>query len=279
MAEIREIRDLPLSALNIGTGQVRVKIAEEGIAELASSIAAVGLLEPIVVVETDEPEKFEILTGQRRFLAHTKLGRETIKCAILDERVDDIDAKVISLTENLVRADLTTAEKIDACTWLYNKYGSIGSVAEHTGLSQNTVREYVKFDRLLPSLQALVKEGEVDIKNALRAQDAATAAGEGESSTEEEAVVLAKEMSALSGAQAEKLKKDRIQSPDKPVAAVISDSRSGKIIQTVVTLTSSSNEALSQFASTQGQTKDDAAATLIERALTEEGLLSADSEG
>jgi len=278
VAEIKEIRDLPLDSLNIGVGQVRVKISEEGIAELASSIAKVGLLEPIVVVETDDPGKYEVLTGQRRFLAHHRLGRETIKSAILDERVDDVDAKVISLTENLVRADLTTPEKIDACTWLYNKYGSIKAVSEHTGLAANTVREYVKFDRLVPALQEMVKSGEVDIKNALRAQDAATASAEIEATAEEEAVLLAQEMASISGAQAEKLKNDRIREPRKPLASVISDSKSGKITQTIVTLTSSANEALNQFASSQGQTKDDAAATLIERALTEEGLLVEESE-
>ena len=276
MAEIQEMRDIALSQLVIGTGQVRVSNVGANIEELAASIAKVGLLEPIVVVETDEEGKYEILTGQRRFLAHAHLGRETIKCGILDERVDDVTAKIISLTENLVRDDLTTAEKIDACTWLYKKYGSIKVVSEETGFNQSTVRQYVKFDRLVPRLQELVSNGEVDIKNALRAQDAATAASESEEGLEEEAVVLAKEMSSLSGAQAERLKKDRIQSPSKPIEEVIDDSKSGKVTQTIVTLTSSVHGALQKFASAQGQTQDDAAAGLIETALSDEGFLASE---
>lgn len=274
MAEIKEIRDIPLKDLVIGTGQVRVKVGDN-IDELASSISKVGLLEPIVVVESDDLGKFEILTGQRRFLAHTQLKRDTIKCAVLDEKVDEALAKIISLTENLVRDDLTAAEKIDACTWLYKKYGSIQVVAEHTGLKETTVREYVKFDRLVEGLQELVQEGTVDIKNALRAQDAATAAAANdETKLNDEAVMLAKEMQSMSGAQAEKLKKDRISTPEKPIEAVIDDSKTGKVIQAIVTLTSSTHQALQMYASAQGQTQDDAAAGLIEQSLGLEGFLS-----
>lgn len=261
----------------IGQGQVRTRRVGGNIDELAASINKVGLLEPIVVVETDDEGRYEILTGQRRFLAHEQLGLPTISCAILSERVDEVTAKVISLTENLVREDLALPDKIDACTFLYKRYGSLQTVAEETGLPMREVREYVKFDRLIEPLKEMVQAGEVDIKNALRAQDAAAASAGAEASENaaEEAVLLAKEMSQMSGAQAEKLKKDREADREAPVESVIEDSKTGgKITQIIVTLTSSIHESLQRYAKAEGQNQDDAAGSLIERALTEEGYLA-----
>ena len=107
-------------------------------------------------------------------------------------RTDTIDehlAKGISVTENVMRLDLTRKELIDSCTSLYKKYGSIKDVCEATGLPQLTVGLYVKYDRLVPKLKKLVDDGEVDMKTALRAQDAASVTGV---TNEEEAVVFAK---------------------------------------------------------------------------------------
>ncbi len=274
-----EIRDIPLSDLVIGKDQVRTHVNSENLGELAASIAKVGLLEPIVVAEAEEPGKFEILTGQRRFLAHAQLDRSTIQCVILAVRPDEGLAKVISLTENLVREDLTLPEKIDACTSLYKKYGSIAAVAEVSGLREATVREYVKFDRLVPKLQELVTAGEVDLKNALRAQDAAsTAAGVGEVD-ESEAELLAREMGEMSGVQAEKLKKQRQAHPDEPVASVIEQAKTGgKVTQVIVTLGQGVHLSLQTYAAAEGQTQDDAAGSLIEQALGDEGFLTVPEE-
>ena len=87
-----------MDSLEIGKGQVRLRDVGKDIDELAASIAKVGLLEPIVVAPGSAPGKFEIITGQRRFLAHKKLGAETIMAAVLDTAVDETEAKVISVT-------------------------------------------------------------------------------------------------------------------------------------------------------------------------------------
>lgn len=276
-----EVRDIPLDALVIGKGQVRKRHIDDYLDELADSIAKIGLLEPIVVVESEEPGQFEVLTGQRRFLAHQRLresGRlpaATIPAVVLAERPDDTAATVISLTENLVRADLSLADKIDACTKLYKKYGSVQAVAEETGLPLREVREYVKFDRLIPELQELVNSGGVPMDKALRAQDAASVTGE---INTEEAVVLAQEMTGMSGAQARKLAKDREANPDKPVEAVIEESKSGKLVQVIVTLAQPLHASLQTYAKEQGQGQDDAARGLIEHGLEAEGFYSTETE-
>ena len=88
--------------------------------------------------------KYEIITGQRRFLAHQELNKPTIWAAVLDKRVDEITAKVLSVTENLVRRDLHSHDLIDVCTFLFRKYGSVRAVCEESGLSQTKVSQYVK---------------------------------------------------------------------------------------------------------------------------------------
>jgi ParB/RepB/Spo0J family partition protein len=126
------VKEIPLDDIIISTGQVRVRDVGKEIDELAASIAKVGLLEPIVVCPAEKAGKYEILTGQRRFLAHKQLKKPTIRATVMSKRVDDATAKALSLTENLVRRDLHSRDLIDACTALYKKYGSIAAVAQET---------------------------------------------------------------------------------------------------------------------------------------------------
>ena len=267
----REVRSVPLKDLEIGLGQVRKADVGKDINELAESIRKVGLLEPIVVAPADTPGKYEILTGQRRFLAHQELGAEDILAVVFDERVDETTAKVISVTENLVRRELNRRDLIDACTALYKRYGSMKDVAEATGLPYNKVREYVKYDRLIPELKGLVDEGGVDLKVALRAQTAAEVEG---AADPQDAVTLAKEMSGMSGAQQKKVTEERQQAPDTSVEEIIEQAKTGsKITQMVVTLSETVRSSLQQYAQAEGTTQDDAAGSLLEESLMSKGFL------
>jgi ParB family transcriptional regulator, chromosome partitioning protein len=268
MAKIREIKDLPLDSLVIGKGQVRVRDVGKDIDELAESIKKQGLLQPIVVCESGETGKYEILTGQRRFLAHKELKKETITACILDKKVSESEAKLISVTENLVRRDPNNKDYIDACTWLYRKYGSIKAVAEELGLSQSKVGMYVKYDRLMPEMRALVDEG-IEMKVALRAQDAASVTGVYDSA---EAVKLAKEMSKMSGAMQKRVVEKMKEKPTAVVDDVLEAAKSGeKISQIIVTVGGVLHQSLKQFAKDEGSTLDEAARTLIEEGLTGKG--------
>jgi ParB family chromosome partitioning protein len=249
----------------------RVRAVKNVIRELADSIRKIGLLEPIVVCPAEKAGKYEIITGQRRFLAHQELKKQTILAAILDEKVDETTAKVLSISENLVRRDLNRTDLIDACTSLYKKYGSIQAVCDETGLPRHKVTDYVKYDRLSGKLRTLVDKGEVNLKAALRAQEAAELSGDIKG---EEAVKLAKEMSQMSGAQQSKLVKQIEEEPKASVDKLIEAAKSGeRITQVVVTLTSATHQSLSKYAKDEGTTMDDAARTLIEEGLSLKGML------
>ena len=274
MPRITENRDLPLHNLVIGKGQVRTSEIGKDIEELADSIRVQGLLQPIVVCKSREkPEKWEILTGQRRFLAHKSLRKQSITAAILDGHVDEQTAKAISITENLIRRKLSGKDLIDGVTYLYSIYGTQKAVVEATGLPREAVRKYVKYPRLTPDLKKLVDDGTVDINAALKAQDAANVQDDGEPDPDATRT-LALSMTKMSGAQQKKIIEQRKENPDKSVDDIIEDAKSGgKIFQVTATITKSTHTALQKYARREEILQDEAAATLIEHALTSEGLL------
>jgi ParB family chromosome partitioning protein len=274
MARVTEYREIELEKLEIGKGQARQRVSDRGIPELAESIAKQGLLQPILVSPSGDG-RYEILIGQRRFLAHQqlldsgKLDRPVIMAAVLDERVDEAEAKAVSLTENLLREGLSQIDTIDACTYLYKKYGTVKAVAQATGISDGLVGQYVKYPQLIEGLKELVDEGSVKVETALRAQRIAGRGGEVDA---EAAVELAKEMSGMSGAQQKKLASSAEEKPDADASDLIEDAKTGaKIQQIVVTLTATAHGQLQRYASDLGSTQDDAAGTLIETALAAAG--------
>ncbi len=272
MAKIVEYRNIPLDHLVIGKGQVRTSDPGRDIDQLAKSIKAQGLLQPIVVCPAHQAGKWEILTGQRRVLAHKMLVRESIAAAVIDERVEEAEAKAISITENLIRRNLVGRELIDGITYLYNIYGTAKAVADTTGLPYPKVLDYVKYPRLRNELKKMVDEGDIDVNVALKAQDACS--NENSNVNVEEAVRLACEMSLMSGAQRKKIAKDRKANKNKRLEDVIEDAKSGsKITQIVVTVTADTHGAIGRFAKEQGTTQDEAASMLIEQALSSHGLL------
>ena len=272
MVKIVEYRELPLGDLVIGQGQVRTQNPAKDVDELARSIESQGLLQPIVVCPARDPAKWEILTGQRRFLAHQRLKKDSIYAAILSERVDEARAKTISITENLIRRKLSGPELKDGILYLYNIYGTIKDVADKTGLPYERVRGYVKYPRLLSELKEMVDDGRVDVNVAVKAQDA-SGYEEGDANADV-AVKLAQEMGRMTGAQQSKIAKERKEHPDKPVDEVIEQAKSGaKVTQIVATITQDTHAALRQFATDEGANQDEAAAMLIEEALVGHGLL------
>lgn len=275
LTRTKEVKELPLEQLEIGTSQARTRDVSKGIEELAESINKMGLLEPIVVCEVGE-NQYEIITGQRRFLAHQFLGRDTILAIVLKERVAPDLAKAISLTENMVRQDISTSDYIDACTALYRRYGSIKAVAEELGLPPNKVSQYVKYDQLKPSLKEMVDDGKLELKVALRAQKAA-ADDKGEVN-EEAAVVLAQEMKGMSDLQQRNVEKAAEENRGATADEIIEvGRRQPRQKQIVVTLSEILHGALQKFATDESTNQDDAAATLIETALTDRGYYGEES--
>ena len=275
MAKILEHIEIALDDLVIGKAQARTEDVDKDIDQLAMSIEACGQLHPIIVCEAEEKGKWEILSGQRRFLAHQKLGKEKIEAKVLDGQVSETEAKAISITENLVRRKLSGKELTDGITFLYNKYGSIGDVSKATGLSPYVLKPHIRYPRLIEALKKLVDSGEVELRVALDAQDAATDSGTG-NVNEENAVVAAKEMQQMSGGLRKSVKREMQKNRSKSVHDVVEDCKGGSgTVELKVTLSSNTKEALDSYKQKEDiGSEAEAAMSLIEDALTDKGFLA-----
>jgi len=278
LIKFKETREIPLTELCIADGQVRLSGVTTDIHELASNIAAVGLIQPIFVRETDlAGYKYEIVAGQRRFLAHMELQRGTILCHILDEsngKYSLEDIKMFSLSENLVRTDLARTDIINACTALFYKYGTIQAVADGIGLPYSRVSQYVKFAQLTPELKSMVESAQVNLQTALNAQNAANQVGGDD--VLGNAVKFAIEMSPLANATQKNLTKTVVNAisagTQAPIESIIEESKAlSKVVSVTVSLGPDILARLDAFASEEGTNRDGAAFELIEDALGTKG--------
>jgi ParB family transcriptional regulator, chromosome partitioning protein len=153
-SDFPKVVEVNLVQIRPNPNQPRKTIDEEALAELASSIEQHGLLQPIVVKEANAG--YVLVAGQRRFLAHQRLGRETIFAIITQG-----DADEIALIENLQREELNPLEEADAMARLMESHGYTQQrLGEVLGRKQNTISEIL-------SLAALPQE----IKEEYRTSD------------------------------------------------------------------------------------------------------------
>lgn len=271
------VQELPLASLVIGLGQTRVREVGKEIPELADSIDAKGLIEPIVVAPSASQQgMYEIICGQRRFLAHQELLRRdpsrspTIRAQIFSRSLTEEEAKEYSLIENVERLDPPKRDLIDAVTYFYGKYGSDREVAAELGLSLAKVRRYLRAPRLCQELREMFDSGEVRLEDALRAQDAASVTGVLDV---QEAIAFAREFKTMTGAGAEAVLKLREQQPNAPASTVLHQAQNARVKQVILTMGPSEHAALQQYAKAEQMTQDDAGASLLADALRTAGYL------
>ena len=126
-------------------------VEDTGIDDLANSIRQQGLLSPIIVRPTSDGH-YDLIAGQRRLLAFRKLGMSTIPAVVRDD-LADTDAVIVSLIENVHRADMSPLDKARAYEGIHTKFGNYNQVARETGVSVATVRKYLKLLNLAPSIR------------------------------------------------------------------------------------------------------------------------------
>lgn len=222
--------EIDLDNIKTGMSQVRTRKVEEDLDLLVENIRKFGLLEPITVFKKDN-DTYELLAGQRRLLAVKKLGWKKIPAIIREKPVDDVQAKVISFVENEIRSNMGNKDVIDACILFYNRYGTVKSVSEELGISEERVRRYIKYSRLPKELKDEVDKGDITMNVAMKATDALSWDG-GTREATEKVIELAKEMKKLSNDQINQTVKVGQADPSKNVKEIVSraKTRTGKKI-------------------------------------------------
>lgn len=143
--------------------QPRKTIDQESIKELASSIEAEGLLQPIVVRKI--LEDYQLIAGERRWRAHQFLGREKILARIMT--ASEISSASLSLIENLQREGLNPIEESMGYHSLVNEFGlTQAKVAERVGKSRSYITNTMRFIQLDEKLKNFLADGKISAGHA-----------------------------------------------------------------------------------------------------------------
>ena len=157
-----EVVSIPLSQINVSSlntrKDLRAGTEDSSIEDLSASIRERGLLSPVTVKPLGD-NRFDIIAGQRRFLACQLLGLTEIP-AIVREDLDDTQAVIISLIENVHRAEMNPIDKARAFQRIYETVGSYQEVAKQARVSPTTVTRYTALLNLHPLIQEKVSTSE-----------------------------------------------------------------------------------------------------------------------
>lgn len=170
---VSEIYDIPLEEIHIGDHNVRLTNADKDLDQLAESIRRHGLLQPIVLEGEYGHPPYELVSGQRRLLAHDRILKAKTIRAVFVGRLSRTEAIIRSLVENLQRKELEFRDTSAAITELYRDLGSDQAVKEATGLSMRTIRDHLMIDaRATSKMKTYLAQGRVtpaDVKRTLLA--------------------------------------------------------------------------------------------------------------
>ncbi len=157
-------REIPVDQIDPNPFQTRTRMNTEQLAELASSITANGVVQPILVRPLSSG-RFQLIAGERRWRASQQAGKATIP-AIL-RQVSDEQAMEITIVENLQRADLNPMEQARAFDRLSREFHMTQEqMAVRTGKDRATVANFLRLLRLPASVQARVESGELSFGHA-----------------------------------------------------------------------------------------------------------------
>lgn len=158
------LRNLPVDILQRGVYQPRVDMHPDTLEELANSIRAQGVVQPIVVRPVSK-DKFEIIAGERRWRAAQLAGLHEIPAVVRD--VPDQAAMAMALIENIQREELNPLEEAMALHRLIEEFGlTHQETADTVGRSRASVSNLLRLLSLNEDVKRLVENGDLEMGHA-----------------------------------------------------------------------------------------------------------------
>lgn len=159
-----DLSNLPIEFLQPGQYQPRKDMSQEALEELASSIKAQGVIQPIVV-RSIEKNRYEIVAGERRWRASQLAGLSEIPVVI--KHINDEAAIAMALIENIQREDLNPIEEAVALKRLQDEFQLTQlEVADAVGKSRSAVTNLLRLINLEPAVRKLLEHGDIEMGHA-----------------------------------------------------------------------------------------------------------------
>jgi ParB family chromosome partitioning protein len=163
-AETGTLREIPVDRIQRGPYQPRRDFEPEALKELAASIRAQGLMQPIVLRSVGD-ERFEIIAGERRWRAAQLAELATIPAIVRE--ADDEAVVAMALIENIQRQDLNPIEEATALSRLQSEFElTQQEVADAVGKSRPAVANLLRLMSLEPEVRKLLEHGDIDMGHA-----------------------------------------------------------------------------------------------------------------
>ncbi len=158
------LRQIPVMQLHPGKYQPRMHMDPAKLSELAESIKAQGVIQPIVVRELG-PDSYEIVAGERRWRASQEAGLADVPAVVRE--LDDRTVIAMALIENIQREDLNPLEEAQSLQRLINEFSlTHAEAAEAVGRSRASVSNLLRLLDLPPAIRALLEAGRLEMGHA-----------------------------------------------------------------------------------------------------------------
>jgi len=156
--------EIALDRIERNPSQTRTSFDEAKLAELAQSIAATGVVQPVVVRELPDG-RYQLIMGERRWRASQMAGKATIPAIV--RQVSDEQALEMTIVENLQRADLNPMEQARAFERLSREFHlTQEQMAARTGKDRASIGNFIRLLKLPESIQGLVESGGLSFGHA-----------------------------------------------------------------------------------------------------------------
>ena len=163
--KVEELRTLPVDLLQRGGYQPRMDFEKDAMQELANSIKAQGVLQPVMVRPLADSGKFEIIAGERRWRAAQLAGLHEIPAVV--RKLDDRTAMCIALIENIQREDLNPLEHARGLSRLSEEFDMThDDIAESVGRSRSAVTNMLRLLELTDEVKHLLENRHLEMGHA-----------------------------------------------------------------------------------------------------------------
>ena len=158
------VRQLSVEQIDRNPYQTRSRFDETAMAELAESIKASGVVQPVLV--RPQPDgRFQLIAGERRLLASQRAGKSTVPAIV--KQVSNEQAMEMTIVENLQREDLNAIEQARAYERLGREFGlTQEQMAQRTGKERSSVANFMRLLKLPAEVQGLVEENKLSFGHA-----------------------------------------------------------------------------------------------------------------